>query len=95
LVRLCRCLLSIAVPLSGVRDMPNSRNHPDPREMLLDALLDKVWDDRYPSNTMLDLIESLLRDDEVVIYTRVLLRKVRHERFPSIPMLRRIAALCE
>jgi hypothetical protein len=75
--------------------MPDSRNRPDPREMLLDALLDKVWEDRFPSNAMLDLIESILRDDEIVIYTRVLLQKVRNERFPSIPMLRRIAALCE
>ncbi|TCC54959.1 hypothetical protein E0H73_37825 [Kribbella pittospori] len=75
--------------------MPESGNHRDPREMLLDALLDKVSDDRFPSNSMLDLIESLLRDDEVVIYAGVLLQKVRHDRFPSLPMLRRIAALCE
>jgi len=56
-------------------------------------LLDKVADERFPSVTMLDLIESLLRPDEVQIYTRVLIHKVREDTYPSIPMLRRIAAL--
>lgn len=71
------------------------RNRPDAREMLLDVLLEKVSEDRFPSNSMLDLIEQLLRHDEVAVYVRILLRKVRGERFPSLPMLRRIAALCE
>jgi len=63
------------------------------REMLLEALLEKVATDRYPSVTMLDLIESLLRTDEVPIYVEILLQQVRDETYPSIPMLRRIAAL--
>jgi hypothetical protein len=75
--------------------MPDSRKPPDARELLLDALLDKVADERFPSITMLDLIESLLRPDEVQIYARVLVRKVREENYPSIPMLRRIAALAQ
>jgi hypothetical protein len=72
--------------------MPESRK-PSGREILLDALLDKVADDRFPSISMLDLIESLLRPDEVEIYVRILLRNVRAEKYPSLPMLRRIAAL--
>lgn len=75
--------------------MPDTRNRPDARELLLDTLLEKVADERYPSTTMLDMIESLLNDDEIVIYARILIHKVREERFPSIPVLRRIAALCE
>jgi hypothetical protein len=75
--------------------MPDSRKPPDARELLLDALLDKVADERFPSITMLDLIESLLRPDEVEVYVRVLLRKVRRENYPSMPMLRRIAALAQ
>jgi hypothetical protein len=67
----------------------------DAREVLLDALLEKVADERFPSATMLDLIESLLRPDEVPIYARVLLDKVRADTFPSIPMIRRIAALVQ
>jgi hypothetical protein len=73
--------------------MAGSRNTKDAREMLLDAMLDKVADDRFPSVTMLNLIESLLRPDEIPAYTAVLLHKVRDENYPSIPMLRRIAAL--
>jgi len=74
--------------------MPESRKPSgDVREKLLDALLDKVADDRFPSISMLDLIESLLRPDEVEIYVRILLRNVRAEKYPSLPMLRRIAAL--
>ncbi|GAB2650927.1 hypothetical protein [Kribbella swartbergensis] len=75
--------------------MPDSRKPPDARELLLDALLDKVADERFPSITMLDLIESLLEPDEVPIYAGVLVRKVREENYPSIPMLRRIAALAQ
>ncbi|MEU4605670.1 hypothetical protein AB0F43_22030 [Kribbella sp. NPDC023972] len=75
--------------------MADSGKPPAARELLLDALLDKVAEDRFPSVTMLDLIESLLTPDEVQIYARVLLRKVRRETFPSIPMLQRIAALAE
>jgi hypothetical protein len=73
--------------------MPDSRKPRDARELLLDTLLEKVANERFPSVSMLDLIESLLRPDEVQIYVRILLRKVRRETYPSIPMLRRIAAL--
>ncbi|WP_432945617.1 hypothetical protein ACQPXM_06025 [Kribbella sp. CA-253562] len=75
--------------------MPGPGAEFNAREMLLDALLDKVWEENYPSVTMLDLIESLLRPDEVPIYAAVLVEKVRDENYPSIPMLRRIAALAE
>jgi hypothetical protein len=75
--------------------MDDSRKPPETREMLLEVLLEKVADERFPSVTMLDLIESLLRPDEVRVYARILLRKVRKETYPSIPMLRRIAALAQ
>jgi len=75
--------------------MPESRKPPEVRELFIDALLDKVEEERYPSLSMLDLIEHQLRPDEVEIYVRVLLRKVRHDRYPSIPMLRRIAELTQ
>jgi hypothetical protein len=76
----------------GVSD---SRKPPEAREMMLEVLLEKVADERFPSVTMLNLIESLLQPDEVRIYAGVLLRKVREENYPSIPMLRRIAALAQ
>jgi len=68
--------------------------HVDARRELLEMLLTRVHDDRFPSVTMMDLIEHLLRDpEERSIYVQVLLDKIRHDRFPSIPMLRRILAL--
>ncbi|HEY0474585.1 MAG TPA: hypothetical protein VGD34_23095 [Kribbella sp.] len=73
--------------------MAESRNAPDARTMLLEALIEKVADDQYPSITMLNIVESLLQPDEVPAYVEVLLQQVRQEKYPSIPMLRRIAAL--
>ena len=65
------------------------------RELLLDELFDKVAEDRCPSVSMLDMIESLLEPDEVELYARLLLRRMRDERYPSLPLLRRIAALTQ
>jgi hypothetical protein len=67
----------------------------DARLMLLRTLLRKVADDPFPSTTMLDLIESLLRPEEVPVYVSILIRKIDSEVFPSIPMLRRLADLAE
>jgi hypothetical protein len=65
------------------------------REQLLEALLDKVAEDRFPSVSMLDLIETLLRPDEIGIYVEILLQKIRQETYPSLPVLRRIAELTQ
>jgi hypothetical protein len=66
---------------------------PDIRELLLDMLLQKVQEDRYPSVTMLNMAEALLRPEEVPLYLDLLLQRVREDTYPSIPMLKRIAAL--
>ncbi|HLM05413.1 MAG TPA: hypothetical protein VK402_09530 [Blastococcus sp.] len=64
------------------------------RDAVLDLLLDKVDNDRYPSPTMLDDIERILtpwrRDD----YVEVLLAKIRADRFPSHDMIERLLRLC-
>ncbi|MFF0344714.1 hypothetical protein [Kribbella sp. NPDC004875] len=75
--------------------MAEERPSAQPRELLLETLLDKVAQDRFPSTSMLDLIETLLRPDEVQTYVAVLLDKVRAETYPSFPVLRRLAALTE
>jgi hypothetical protein len=56
-------------------------------------LLTKVDADPYPSTTMMDLIEQLMGPDERQIYVQVLMHKIRHQRYPSIPMMRRVLAL--
>ncbi len=42
---------------------------------------------------MMDLIEQLMGPEERSIYARVLIDKVRNDRHPSLPMMRRIMAL--
>ncbi len=63
------------------------------RGQLLAVLLEKVQNDRYPSSTMLDLIEELLTPEEQPAYVVFLQDKVREDQFPSIPFIRRLAAL--
>jgi hypothetical protein len=65
----------------------------DVRGELLRQLLQKVREDPFPSTTMLDQIEALLRPDEVPAYARILMAKIEDENFPSIDMIRRIFAL--
>jgi hypothetical protein len=65
----------------------------DARAELVATLLQKVQEDRYPSTTMLDLIENLLRPEEEPAYVVVLQDKLRSERYPSIPMLIRLTRM--
>jgi ribosomal 50S subunit-associated protein YjgA (DUF615 family) len=62
-------------------------------EEIFEMLLDKVRDDTYPSTTQLDMIESILRDEDVEPYTEALLDKVRGETYPSIDHLNRLMRL--
>ena len=63
------------------------------RDAVLDLLLDKVENDRYPSTTMLDDIERILTPWRREDYTDVLMAKVRADRFPSHDMIERLLRL--
>lgn len=65
----------------------------DARAALLRTLLEKVSEERYPSTTMLDLIEELLTEEEYPAYVQLLQGRLRDDRFPSIPMLKRLTNL--
>jgi hypothetical protein len=65
------------------------------RAWLVEFLLDKVREDRYPSPTHLALIEKWIPRDMVPDYLRVLIDKVEQDNFPSICMLRRIRRVAE
>jgi hypothetical protein len=65
----------------------------DARAELVATLLQKVREDTYPSTTMLDLIEKLLTPEEQPTYVVLLQDKIRSERFPSMPLLIRLAEL--
>jgi hypothetical protein len=58
-------------------------------------LLRRVRRDDYPSTTQLDLIEKTIPREMLPQYLRVLVDKVAHDMFPSIPLLRRIQHLIE
>ena len=63
------------------------------RDEVLDALLDKVDEDRYPSSTMMDDIERILTPRRRQDYAEVLLSKIREDRFPSHAMIERLLRL--
>jgi hypothetical protein len=63
------------------------------RAELLTTLLEKVRDDQYPSTTMLDLIEDLLTPEETPAYVVFLQDRIRSERYPSMPLLKRLSQL--
>jgi hypothetical protein len=59
---------------------------------VLDILMEKVEADPYPSTTMMDTIEQMLRPEDVAAYAEILMDKIRADRFPSIDMLARVRA---
>lgn len=63
------------------------------RREILRALMSRVANDRYPSTTMLDLIEELLTPDEIPAYAEMLMERIRGDKYPSIPMINRVMAL--
>jgi hypothetical protein len=65
----------------------------DIRGEVVALLMDKVMNDRYPSVTLLDMIELLMSPEERDAYAQMLMDKVTSSRYPSIPMLRRLLAL--
>jgi hypothetical protein len=67
----------------------------DPRAMLVDLLLQKIGEDPYPSETMMNLVEQLLLPDDLPAYAAVLMDKVRGDAFPSVSMMKRLVGLTE
>lgn len=67
----------------------------DIREWLVELLLDRVRESRYPSCTQLDLIERWIPRRMIPEYLEVLREKVEEDRYPSIPLLRRIRRVAE
>ena len=57
------------------------------------ALLDKVRQDRYPANEMLDMLERGMWGHERAEIVQALLEKVQQDKYPSMHMLRRLQRL--
>jgi hypothetical protein len=65
----------------------------DLRAEIIDALMEKIDTDPYPSNTMLNMIEDLITPEELPRYAESLLRRIHSDNFPSIPMIARLKRL--
>jgi hypothetical protein len=65
----------------------------DVRGEILDLLMLKVAGDRFPSSTMMDMIEQLMGPDDVPVYAGILIDKIKADRYPSVPMMRRLLQL--
>jgi len=65
----------------------------DARRELLKIMLDRVQRDRFPSVTMMDIVEELMGPEERAVYARVLIDKIRSDPHPSLPMMRRVLQL--
>jgi hypothetical protein len=65
------------------------------RDELVHVLMEKVRNDTYPSDDMLDMLEKLLDPLELEEYAAVLLEKIRRDNYPSWSMLYRLHHLAE
>jgi HEPN domain-containing protein len=64
------------------------------RRRIVEALLDKVEETRFPSVTMLNRVEaSLGTPEEIAEYAEILVKKVEKSRYPSTEMLNRLDQL--
>ncbi|MGY1741445.1 MULTISPECIES: hypothetical protein [unclassified Blastococcus] len=65
----------------------------DVREEVVDVLLEKIENDRFPSATMMDDVERLLPPWRRQEYAEILLDKIRADRFPSRSLIQRVVRL--
>jgi hypothetical protein len=63
------------------------------RDRYVQLLVDHIVDDQYPSNNQMNIVESLLRPDQMDIYLTALFEKVEEVRYPSVEMMARIQRL--
>jgi hypothetical protein len=69
---------------------------PDPAlTTLANLLLQRIRQDRYPSATEMQLLESIIPRSMVSEYLDVLLEKVQADTWPSISMIQRIIRVAE
>lgn len=67
--------------------MPITKAH----DRYMQALLDKLYADRFPSSEMMDRVEILLDQEHVDEYVDMLLSKIEEVRYPSKQMMDRVS----
>jgi hypothetical protein len=60
---------------------------------VVEVLLEKIEEDRFPSVTMMDIVEQILIAEEKARYVEILMDKIRADQYPSIDLVRRVSAL--
>lgn len=80
--------------------MPNGRSQSDDvrsqiHDALYSSLIDKIRNDRYPSTTMMNAVEAGMTEQQLADYADALLEKVDGDQFPSLDLMRRLAALAQ
>lgn len=60
---------------------------------ITEILIGKVAADRFPSTTMMDVLEPGLTGTQLRRYLQALLDKIDSDRFPSLDMIRRAQRL--
>jgi hypothetical protein len=76
--------------------MPRREENPEieqTRLAMIDLLLSKVKEDRFPSASMLDLLEQMLTTEELPAYASVLMEKIAGDTYPSASMMKRLVTL--
>jgi hypothetical protein len=63
------------------------------RDAILDILMRRVAQDRFPSSAMLDQIEQILTPWRYRDYVDILISKISSDRYPSRPLLCRLLRL--
>jgi len=70
-----------------------SNGGPGLHDRFISTLLDTVARERYPSNQLLDLLQSCMTGRDRERIADALLEKLAEQRYPSPGMLRRVAGL--
>lgn len=78
--------------------MPDRGSRPDDvrsriHDALYSSLIEKIRNDTYPSSTMMNTVEAGMSEEQRQDYAEALLAKIEDDRFPSLDLMRRLAAL--
>ena len=60
---------------------------------MVEMLMEKIRDDRYPSATQMAIVEESLPRELIPDYLEILIEKAGQDTVPSIPLLRRISRI--
>ena len=63
------------------------------QERFAEVLMDKIRNDRHPSNTHMDMLEAVAPPQQLAEYALILMEKIESDPHPSIPMMRRLQSV--